>query len=79
MKTVHRSPIRTGAFEERAISANSPLIRIPSRSACSSRNDPVPAAHASFIAKSVTTPFSRPMNLESCPPISKIVSTDASK
>ena len=48
---------------------------MPSFSACSSRNDPVPAAQASFIAKSTTTPFSMEMNLESWPPISKIVST----
>ena len=48
---------------------------MPSFSACSSRNDPVPAAQASFMAKSTTTPFSMEMNLESWPPISKIVST----
>ncbi len=76
MNTVQRSPMRMGAREERAISANSPLIRISSRSACSSRKDPVPAAQASFIAKSTTTPSSRLMNFESCPPISKMVSTD---
>ena len=35
----------------------------------------MPAAHASFIAKSTTIPSSRLMNLASCPPISKIVST----
>ena len=40
---------------------------MPSFSACSSRNDPVPAAQASFIAKSTTTPFSIEMNLESWP------------
>src|SRR4030065_504517 len=79
MKTVHRSPMRTGARDERAISANSPWIRTPRRSACSSRKEPVPAAHASFIAKSTTTPSSRLMNFESCPPISKIVSTDCPK
>ena len=48
---------------------------MPSFSACSSRNEPVPAAQASFMAKSTTTPFSMEMNLESCPPISKMVST----
>ena len=35
----------------------------------------MPAAQASFIAKSTTTPFSIEMNFESCPPISKMVST----
>ena len=35
----------------------------------------MPAAQASFMAKSTTTPFSIEMNFESCPPISKIVST----
>ena len=48
---------------------------MPSFSACSSRNEPVPAAQASFMAKSTTTPFSMEMNLESWPPISKMVST----
>src|SRR3970040_492820 len=75
MKTVQRSPRRMGAGEDRARRENSPTIETPSRSACSSRNDPVPAAHASFIVKSTTTPSSTRMNLESCPPISKIVST----
>ncbi len=75
MKTVQRSPSRVGAVEERASWANSPLMLTPSLSACSSRNEPVPAAQASFMAKSTTTPFSIEMNLESCPPISKIVST----
>ena len=55
--------------------ANSPLMEMPSFSACSSRNDPVPAAQASFMAKSTTTPCSIEMNLESWPPISKMVST----
>ncbi len=75
MKTVQRSPSRAGASDSRASRANSPLMLIPSFSACSSRNDPVPAAQASFMAKSTTTPFSMAMNLESCPPISKMVST----
>ena len=35
----------------------------------------MPAAQASFMAKSTTTPFSMEMNLESWPPISKMVST----
>ena len=67
MKTVQRSPSRTGAFEESASRANSPLMLMPSFSACSSRNEPVPAAQASFIAKSTTTPFSMEMNLRILP------------
>ena len=35
----------------------------------------MPAAQASFMAKSTTTPFSMEMNFESWPPISKMVST----
>ena len=64
-----------GAVEASARLANSPLMLMPSFSACSSRNEPVPAAQASFMAKSTTTWFSMEMNLESCPPISKMVST----
>ncbi len=75
MNTVQRSPRRIGAAEERASSANSPMIWMPSFSACSSRNEPVPAAQASFMAKSTTMPSCREMNFESWPPISKIVST----
>ena len=74
MNTVQRSPRRTGASEDSASSANSPMMLMPSFSACSSRKEPVPAAQASFMAKSTTTPSSRLMNLESCPPISKMVS-----
>ena len=75
MNTVQRSPSRVGAGAESASCANSPLMLMPSFSACSSRNEPVPAAQASFMAKSTTTPFSMEMNLESWPPISKMVST----
>ncbi len=75
MNTVQRSPSLDGLVEESARRANSPLMLTPSFSACSSRNEPVPAAHASFIVKSTTMPFSSEMNFESCPPISKIVST----
>ena len=46
-----------------------------SRSACSSRNDPVPAAQALFIVKSTTAPRLMRTNLLSCPPISMSVST----
>ena len=46
------------AFELRAIQPNSSTIFILSFSACSSRNDPVPAAQTLFISKSTTTPFS---------------------
>ena len=75
MNTVQRSPRRIGAGELSASCANSPMMLMPSFSACSSRNEPVPAAQASFMAKSTTTPSCRLMNLLSWPPISKIVST----
>ncbi len=75
MKTVQRSPRRIGAADCRARSANSPTMSMPSFSACSSRNEPVPAAQASFMAKSTTMPSCMEMNLESWPPISKMVST----
>ena len=75
MNTVQRSPRRIGAVDCSASSANSPMMAMPSFSACSSRNEPVPAAQASFMAKSTTMPSCRLMNLESWPPISKMVST----
>ena len=75
MNTVQRSPRRIGAVDCSARSANSPMMLMPSFSACSSRNEPVPAAQASFMAKSTTMPSCRLMNLESWPPISKMVST----
>ena len=75
MKTVQRSPSLIGCALESAIRANSSLMRMPSSLARSSRKLPVPAAQASFIAKSTTMPSSRLMNLASWPPISKIVST----
>src|SRR3990172_3230715 len=78
MNTVHRSPSLQGAVERNALSANSSLMLMPRRSACSSRNEPVPAAQALFISKSTTAPFRRLINLASCPPISNIVSTDGS-
>ena len=74
MKTVHRSPNLIGCSELNASSANSPFMFIPSFSACSSRNDPVPAAQASFMVKSTTTSSCMLINLESWPPISNIVS-----
>ena len=74
MNTVHRSPRRIGASLASAISANCFLIAMSSSSARSSRKLPVPAAHASFIVKSTTTPSCSEMYLASCPPISKIVS-----
>ncbi len=78
MKTVQRSPNLQGDEAQSALLSNSCLIRMPSRSACSSRNEPVPAAQALFISKSTTAPSLRLMNFESCPPISKIVSTNGS-
>ncbi|OPZ72242.1 MAG: hypothetical protein BWY83_00751 [bacterium ADurb.Bin478] len=74
MNTVHRSPSLMGALLERASLANSPLMAMSSSSARSSRKLPVPAAQASFMVKSTTTPSCSEMNFESCPPISKIVS-----
>ena len=53
-------------------------MEMPSLSACSSRNDPVPAAQALFISKSTMTPLSMLIYLESWPPISKMVSTSGS-
>jgi len=64
-----------GASLVKANAANSLSILMPSRWACSSRNEPVPAAQAWFIVKSTTTPFSSDMYLLSWPPISNIVST----
>ncbi len=62
-------------MEESADCANSTFIEIFSFSACSSRKEPVPAAQALFISKSTTTPSFKDMYFESCPPISKTVST----
>ena len=75
MNTVQRSPNLHGDSAWNARSSNSCLMLMPSRSACSSRNDPVPAAQALFISKSTTAPSRRLIYFESCPPISKIVST----
>ncbi len=75
MKTVHLSPIGGGAEQPSASSLNSPFMLMPSLSACSSKKEPVPAAQTLFISKSTTTPSFKAMNLESCPPISNIVST----
>ncbi len=79
MKTVHRSPKRPGLSASRASAPNSSSMRMPSFSACSSRNEPVPAAQTLFISKSTTAPRFRLMYLESWPPISKIVSTSGSR
>ncbi len=78
MKTVHLSPIGGGVVHPSARSLNSPLMLMPSLSACSSRKEPVPAAQTLFISKSTTTPSLRAMYLESCPPISNMVSTSGS-
>ncbi|GBE36378.1 hypothetical protein BMS3Bbin07_00525 [bacterium BMS3Bbin07] len=78
INTVHLSPSLQGLVDEKAQSANSPLMEILSFSACSSRNEPVPAAHALFISKSTIMPSRRDIYFESCPPISKIVSTSGS-
>jgi hypothetical protein len=78
MNTVQRSPSRDGHDEEKAHSANSSFTETFSLRACSSRKLPVPAAHTLFISKSTMTPSSMEMYFESCPPISKIVSTAGS-
>ena len=75
MNTVHCSPQSTGCSAARARRAKSRLMLMPSFSACSSRKLPVPAAQALFMVKSLTRPFSSRTYLESCPPISKMVST----
>ena len=77
MNTVHLSPRFKGALAVSALSPNSSIF-ISNLSDCSSRKEPVPAAHILFISKSTTTPFSRLIYLESWPPISKIVSTSLS-
>ena len=75
-KTVQRPAIRAGLREARASAANSPSMRMPSRSACWSRNEPVPAAQRAFMAKSTSTIWplvashSTERNLLSWPPIS---------
>ena len=78
-KTVQRPATRAGWREARARRANSPSMRMPRRSACWSRNEPVPAAHSAFMAKSPSaiwpeaSSHSTERNLESCPPISMTV------
>ncbi len=75
-KTVHRPAIRAGSTDCSASSENSSSMAMPSRSACWSRNAPVPAAHNAFMAKSrsrsapVAGSRSSDSSLLSCPPIS---------
>ena len=78
INTVHLSPRHEGHCDLNAMSLNSSFIDMPSFSACSSRNEPVPAAHALFISKSTMILSFIEMYFESCPPISKIVSTSGS-
>ena len=73
-KTEHLPAMRGGRFERRANSPNSSMA-IPSRLACWSRKDPVPAAQREFIEKSfkIRTPEEsslKRISLESWPPIS---------
>ncbi len=75
MNTVHWQPRSAGAVDAAARRENSSTIATPKCSACSSRNDPVPAAQILFITKSSMCPSRTWMYFESCPPISKIVST----
>jgi len=78
-KTEHLPAMRGGRCDRRARSPNSRSIDRPSRLACWSRNDPVPAAQTVFIEKSSMMPRSEDgssrtrMSLESSPPISMIV------
>ena len=78
-KTVQRPATRAGRSACIAMSANSSSIEMPSRSACWSRNAPVPAAQSMFMAKSTSSirPFvsshETDRNLLSWPPISMIV------
>ncbi|KJJ83163.1 hypothetical protein OMAG_002973 [Candidatus Omnitrophus magneticus] len=65
INTVHRSPRSQGPSALNASLANSSFTDTFSLSACSSRNEPVPAAQALFISKSTMTPFSMDMYLES--------------
>ena len=78
--TLHRPAMRGGFSLLSAASLNSSIVK-PSREACWSRNEPVPAAHSVFVAKSRTRtcPFSGSrssrISFESSPPISITVRT----
>ncbi len=81
-KTEHRPAIRGTVRLCNASSPNSPSISIPSRWACWSRNEPVPAAHTVFRAKSRTLLLPSclliKISLLSWPPISIIVACSKS-
>ena len=75
---MHLSPRDEGFSDLKARQLNSSFIDMSSFSACSSKKEPVPAAHALFISKSTIIPSFKEIYFESCPPISKIVSTSGS-
>ena len=56
MNTVHWQPRSAGAVDAAARRENSSTIATPKCSACSSRNEPVPAAQILFITKSSMCP-----------------------
>ncbi|KJJ83159.1 hypothetical protein OMAG_002969 [Candidatus Omnitrophus magneticus] len=73
--TLHLPAIRGGALDAAARSLNPSRVSLR-RSACWSRNEPVPAAHTAFIEKSFIPFFSSSMiSFESSPPISITVFT----
>ena len=74
-KTTQVEAMDTGSSAWREMSPRSSM-GISSRSAMTSRNLPVPAAHLSFMTKSAMTPSaSREMALLSWPPMSMMVRT----
>jgi len=80
-KTEQRPAMRGTWTLRMAISPHSSSIETPRRDACWSRNEPVPAAHSVFMAKSrirrrpVIGSSSSRISFESSPPISMIVRT----
>ncbi len=77
--TLHRPAIRGGFSDFRDSSPNSFSMETPSRVACWSKKEPVPAAHIVFMEKSATficfvvSSCSMSISFESSPPISIIV------
>ena len=78
IKTVQRSPRSQGCSPRSASGPKSPM-GMPMRAACSSTEEPVPAAQILFIWKSATTPPCGEIYFESCPPISKTVSASGTQ
>ena len=71
-KTVQVWPRSGGPSLRAASRPNSTMSSTPWASACSSRNEPVPALQTRFMSASTTRPSSTLMNLASWPPISTI-------